>query len=606
MKYLSLKYTVPGLQTHDIEKIEAILSPYEKEYFDNFKSLFPSYTIPNLHVVLTENIWPDIEQFYLENGRKLDELRPKGLEHLVKIVTLNGRTKYFWCSRYFDDTGIKNFFNVLIGDLISTQLEEKYGIDKQIQLDQGIDNLSEILLKNWLILVSSKNSASEITNTTEVEYDSMEDLTFAFKRNIKQLHYAYQKNLDNYKFLINCILELDIYVRRVLSYKTSQNLTGLEEFDDEINGLIATIDNSSYDLENVGSKEYNITKENITKILKKCDIEIYDNTGLKGVGFHISDGPKKLFPDLIDTHPRIICFIDILGFKALIDEYESQNNSLVLKKLKKAFDSARQIAFNMLVDILSDDFKDEIAFRMFSDCITISLPFIEFGIDIKNGFYNMAIILNVFQQTFMRDGFYLRGHLTIGSYYSDENMLFSGGLVEAYLNESSTIYPVVSINSKLIDKLKQKTEYDESLPSFNKLIICHNIGNVKHNKVLNPFFTFDSYKTLDDQIKKIFDSVLGTGLSELGLEFSFKKIFEKELSKKGISNIDSELEKEKNKIIEVLAKKYNDQLDIYQNMNYTHNERIIASQIIEKYRFLFALFRWLSNENDSNFNFLEI
>jgi hypothetical protein len=606
MQYLSIKYNISGLQTQDIKKIEAILSPFEKEYFNKYKLLFPNYTIPNLDVVLSENIWSDVEQFYLENERKLDELRPKGLEHLVKIVTLDDRTKYFWNSRYFDNTSIKNFFNVLIGDLISTHLEKKYGIDKQIQLNLGISRLSEILFKNWLVLVSSKKLASEITKTTELEYDSMEDFTFAFKRNIKQLHYAYQREIDNYKFLMNCILELDIYVRRVLSYKTSQNFTGLEEFDDEMKGLTAAIDNSNFDLENIGSKEYNIAKESIINIFKKCDIEIYDNTDLKGMGFHISHGPKKLFPDLIDTHPRIICFIDILGFKALIDEYESQNTSLVLKKLKQAFDTARQIAFNLLVDILSDDFKDEIEIRMFSDCITISLPFIEFGTDIKNGFYNMAIILNVFQQTFMKDGFYLRGHLTIGSYYSDDNMLFSGGLVEAYLNESCTVYPVVSINSKVIDKIKKKTEYDDSLPSFNKLIICHNIGNVEHNKVLNPFFTFESYKNIDEQFNKIFDRILGTGLSELGIDFSFKKILEKEFSRQGIGDMDSEIEKGKNKIIEVLIEKYKEQLNIYQNMNYSHNKRLIASQIIEKYKFLFALFRWLSDENDTNFEYLEI
>lgn len=217
----------------------------------------------------------------------------------------------------------------------------------------------------------------------------------------------------------------------------------------------------------------------------------------------------------------------------------------------------------------------------------------------------MAIILNVFQQIFMKEGFYLRGHLTIGSYYSDENMLFSGGLVEAYLNERTTVYPVISINSKVIDKLKQKTEYDDIQPSFEKLIICHSIGNVEHNKILNPYFTIESYKTIDDQINKVIDNLLGSGIFELGNTISFKKILEKELVKFGIDNIDDELEKDKNKIMEVLVQKYYEQLAVYQDMNNAHNVRTIASQIIEKYKFLFALLRWISGEDDSNFSFFD-
>lgn len=607
MRYIELEYSINGLQDSDKKAVEELLIPFEQEYFDKFKKSFPQYSIPKINLHIADDIWKSIEEFYSNHGIKYDKSRPKGLDHLIKIASHGKETKYFWSSRYLGDTAIPIVFQVVIENLIGTHLKEKYNISESISFDNGVQHLTNTLFNLWLVHRVTKDTASSIVNPSDLDYNSMEDLTFAFKKNIKHFHHAYQSNLDEYHFLINVILEFEIFFRRILTYKTKHNLIGLDEFESEILSLIELVENSKEDIGKLKEATLNSVNNFIVDILKKCDIELYENQELNNVGFKISEGPKKLFPSLIDTHPRIVSFIDILGFKALIEEYERENNSLVLKKLKTVFDSAIQASFKLLTETMDGDIREDLEYRMFSDCIIISLPYIEFGIDIKKGFFNMALILNVLQQTFMKAGFYLRGHVTLGSYYSDENMLFSGGLVEAYINESSTVYPIISINKSIISKLTKRTKYDESLPSFDKLVVKHEIGGIKNNLFINPFYTIEIYKNIDKEFDNIINAGLGTNLTELGLDFSFKSMLNKELNKQGLPNIDKELEKDKAEIIKVLTDKYNQQIEIYQNLKNDHKTRTLASSIIEKYKFLNSLFLWISNPDiNEDFEYLEV
>lgn len=606
MKYLSIEYKIDNIQEKHIKEIEIIISKYEEEYFNTLLKKFPDFPITKYYVVMSDDIWRDIHEFHFENDQTYERLRPKGIEHIVKIFTINNQTKYFWNVNYFNEDIIKLYFNLLIEDLLSNQLQEKYDIDRLLPIDQGIDSLILQLYKIWHVNKISKTTAFDISQTTELKYDSMEDFTFAFKKNIKNLHYDYQRAQDNYKFLTNSILELEIYIRRILSHASNENFKELDEFDIEVKEIYSCILDSEKNLSEIDINLLSKIKQQVVSILLKCDIGIYEDEKSQNIGFKIKEGPKKLFPDLIDTHPRIVCFIDILGFKALIEDYENINSSLVLKRLKKSFDGARVISFEMLTNILEPEFRKELEFRMFSDCIIISLPFIEFGIDIKKGIYNMALILNVFQQTFMREGFYLRGHLTIGSYYSDENMIFSGGLVEAYLNESDTTFPIISLNQKIINKIKIKHQDDDLLPSFSKMIIQHKYPSSKNKYFINPFFSINTYKSIDKQFNDIFNTGKDPETENDQLIFSFIDLFKSSLKNLGVKDLDQEIIRDKNLILDLILDNYKEQLQIYQNFNYSHKERTIASKILHKYEFLLSLYEWLEKNEGDMFEYMQL
>ena len=53
----------------------------------------------------------------------------------------------------------------------------------------------------------------------------------------------------------------------------------------------------------------------------------------------------------------------------------------------------------------------------------------------------------------MEKGFFARGGISIGSFYSDENMIFSGALVESVEIEKKAVFPRILIEEKLIEAI---------------------------------------------------------------------------------------------------------------------------------------------------------
>ena len=335
-----------------------------------------------------------------------------------------------------------------------------------------------------------------------------------------------------------------------------------------------------------------------------CDVQLIDNEEKDGISLKVKNGPKALFKDLVDTHQRVIAFIDILGFKSIIDEYESNIASSSLRRLKKCFDDSIKIGLKILLNVLKDDIEEMLDYKLFSDCMIISLPYIEFEHDFKLQFYNLSLIINTIQQVFMLEGFYLRGHITTGTYYADEHMIFSGGLVEAYINEGKTKYPIISINSKVCDRLRIETKYDNSLPSMEKLLVEHYLDKTGHSVFLNPYFTIEAYNKADEELSRIFKDVFG---EHLGLpQISIKKIVNNEFIKQGRKDIDSEIIEEKDKIRTALENHYDDQIEIYHDLTYSYSKRNLASQILEKYRFLHALIKWIEDGDNEFFKYIDL
>lgn len=596
MKYLSIEYKIDNIKETTKEQLDVIFTDSENKYFANFKEYYPDYEIPQIKVIIAYDIWEEIKLFYQENDKPADKYRPKGLDHLIKIETIYGDTRFFFSAKYLNDVGIKYFFKILIEYLISDVIKSIVDISHHFNYDQNFNELSMVFFKNWLLSTISEKQCKKIVNdlNDEIEYESMSDLTFAFKRNIRKIHYDFQGHQENAEFLGRVFSELELYVRRVLNHRTDVNLFGLDEFQNEVMEIIQTIDACKGDINNYKKLDTNKFAKTLKNIYTKCDIEILDHYNPPGVGFNIKKGPIKLFPDLIDTHPRIVCFMDILAFKQLISEYENDDSSNKLEDLKKAFDTASEGALIQLIKSLGEDAKNEFEYRMFSDCIILSYPYIDFGKEFKEGLINMSLVINTFQLTMMTFGFYVRGHVTIGSYYSTPHMLFSGGLVEAFENERSTVYPVISVNQKIIEKMKIKSDYDDSLISYDELFIKHNYPSIKNNVILNPFY---SVLNLNKIISELDDKL------DLPQEFNISKLLNFALNANGF-DLEKEIDKQVEKIKAELNRNLDDQLYIYQNFTFTLEQRVEAGRVIEKYRFLFDLMAWVDKKDGTMFEFV--
>ena len=121
-------------------------------------------------------------------------------------------------------------------------------------------------------------------------------------------------------------------------------------------------------------------------------------------GFHIrlTKDPKNYFIGaLVETEPRIVCFMDILGFSDLINEYDEDITSTLLQDIQESF----SLAQTYLLDNKLQKNKDVIRhlkYQTFSDNICISIPYFDYENDFLSNFNLLATYVRGFQLIMMK------------------------------------------------------------------------------------------------------------------------------------------------------------------------------------------------------------
>ncbi|OFX70095.1 MAG: hypothetical protein A2X12_06320 [Bacteroidetes bacterium GWE2_29_8] len=183
---------------------------------------------------------------------------------------------------------------------------------------------------------------------------------------------------------------------------------------------------------------------------------------------------------------RLIAFFDILGFKELIEKYEDGQNELLdniseaISETFEQFEQLKKFHMEFSRNSILTEWLNSVDKKVFSDnfCISVLLesPILNMPKHYNEKFFFQYI--SMVQENLMKKEYFVRGAITYGSYYSDDNIIFSSGLVEAYKLESEVaIYPRIIISDKLVEYLK-RTEF-----AYYGDLLIDNCGIV----LLNPF-----------------------------------------------------------------------------------------------------------------------
>ncbi len=328
-------------------------------------------------------------------------------------------------------------------------------------------------------------------------------ITTLFKRKVKRLHHKFQSDND----FEACVMEYYGALRDFLCnyidicfYKATDSQ--LEEFTDM---LIEFKDNLSNELQTIlAQKPHNLDflKKVMIKVSEICFFRITEQPN----NIRIFESPKKLFPNLLDTHNRIVAFVDILGFSQMIKEFDKNDDIPLLTDLKKALDTA--------IDYMQQNYKyaqGEIETKLFSDCLCLSTSYFDNKTDFPYQFGIVMLGLNIYQALLLQKGYLVRGGIAIGSYYSDKNMIFSGALVDAVQfekngstsgNPSNIKPPRILVSPKILEKLDKSTVHDSLKISYQKGLIRSNDMEV----FISPFIDIDASKKILESVVSKFDS----------------------------------------------------------------------------------------------------
>ncbi len=444
----------------------------------------------------------------------------------------------------------------------------------------------------------------------------------AFQRKIKKIHLEYQ--IDNNLAIINqkVLYALEEFIRRCFeSFYCGCDFNEAKSFKTIIYNMIFWVQA----LKNFINVEDLVVNngfiETINNLLELCFIKI-SKSDSGGIFITITDNPKKLFHnELLDTQNYIVAFVDILGFSEIIKEYDSNINSNKLKELKKALEDSISYATIKIYELYSDiklknwgnSFLKEtinlLEYRMFSDCFCFALPYFDTQNDITVQFASIAIVLRIFQYLMLKHGFMIRGGISFGSYYSDANMLFSGGLVQAYKLEAKFAkMPRIIIDKELLSKIRNNNPIIYDLLGLTNSIVQD--PKLDDFAFINPF---GLEKAIKMNLSKIVDNIeplyehIDIKLSELNPILEYIKCVSKipQYSQLLLS-LDSPFMNNQlftdtittneliSKYIEKLIQQY--KLKLTTNMNEEELEE--TKKIYNKYFWFYEFMKWSLSDNE--------
>ena len=247
----------------------------------------------------------------------------------------------------------------------------------------------------------------------------------------------------------------------------------------------------------------------------------------------------------MDYEKRVVCFLDILGFKKMI--LDSENDSVLRQKIydclsttnenSKLYNQNRKYSISVASPSAQDlnskifDLGIEAEMSFFSDSIILSYKMNQMRGDLSDLKVILHEICSVAYQL-LRIGFFVRGGLTYGQIIHKGNICFGPALVNAVILESKAVFPRIMISPSFFDEnspdsvyygrkniIARNKEYWDELyhcvdASDLSLDISSNISSLRRSYDLVHYLDI-----LDEQIN-----------GDIAAALHLKSIIEKELS----------------------------------------------------------------------------
>ncbi len=180
---------------------------------------------------------------------------------------------------------------------------------------------------------------------------------------------------------------------------------------------------------------------------------------------------------------RIVVFIDILGFKNLVDNSESLNVITKVDNLAKIVHAVKTLSKEKnLSEGIKNDVGKKVSF--FSDSLILSYPINETSIS-----FLLMDLLHL-SWRLINEKVLLRGGITMGNLYHEDNIAYGKAFIDAYTLESKyAIFPRIILQKKTYLEFKNLLKIDE----INKLSWI--------KKDIDGFYYFDMLLAIKEEFK---------------------------------------------------------------------------------------------------------
>ncbi|NQT77614.1 MAG: hypothetical protein HQ565_07865 [Bacteroidetes bacterium] len=433
-------------------------------------------------IVITDNINDDVQRQADKWERKFSISKEKEYEVIGKVLfnhDLDHPEHIIFVSLNLFFSKHLSIKEALFSQILSVHAKSIIPIDVlKIQFTfqpQTLDTFSTILAIEGCKVNYSKNRLKEILRNDTTFLINHNLFLTAFKRSLRRCLFEYNsdkytetKRLDTLwrnicgalQNIVLGVVENDTDNKSFHIIEQEQCRELLYAISDEIKIITKVV---------VDSKEFNITtlKQKIIDFASFFEVHLQDGPECN-FSIRLTKNPKDYFyKELVDTEPRIICFLDILGFRDFVRVYEADSSSTFLQDIQESFKLTQDHLLNKsaITQNIDTELIKHIEYQTFSDNVCISIPYFDNERDFLSNFNILITFARGFQLIMMSKGFFIRGGVSIGSYYADDNIIFSKGLINAYdLERLKAIYPRIVIDKLIMNKF---WDYDpETIESF--------------------------------------------------------------------------------------------------------------------------------------------
>ncbi|MBF0549085.1 MAG: hypothetical protein HQK60_00990 [Deltaproteobacteria bacterium] len=172
---------------------------------------------------------------------------------------------------------------------------------------------------------------------------------------------------------------------------------------------------------------------------------------VKNMAKDMQNRRNHYFKDGKPQHELSYCaFLDVLGFSDRIkDSFSGKNPNALLEKFHKIL-SDRIEALNAHTSFLY--------FKAFTDNVILACP--QFTEDLESEFGFILGSISEYQYIMALEGFFIRGGLSIGPLFMDENCVYGPALLSAYELESKhAVHPIVVLSNDVKDLVLSHVNY---------------------------------------------------------------------------------------------------------------------------------------------------
>lgn len=173
---------------------------------------------------------------------------------------------------------------------------------------------------------------------------------------------------------------------------------------------------------------------------------------------------------------KVVCFLDILGFKGFIYETQSDNNKLTQVQNALKFLENYKIETDNHNSQMNN--KDKLI-TQFSDSLILSFSIDHDGQFISTIWEILYIIINL-----INHGFLVRGGITYGKIIHTGNFVFGPAFIEAYELELSASSPRVILSFDLLNQIRS-----EEIRFTQKTLLAQDCDG---------YFYIDYFKTVNE------------------------------------------------------------------------------------------------------------